>query len=101
MRISSGLWSQPHQRHKRSLPLLIFGRSVWTAERLGTETQISSSLCSVVEVIKQIEPGSVMPTAKPRLQSEVYPPKSCNSNREGGDSVTGYQSSLYMFLTAL
>lgn len=43
----------------------------------------------VVEVIKQIEPGSVMPTAKPRLQSEVYPPKSCNSNREGGDSVTG------------
>ena len=68
----------------------IFGRSFWTAERLSAETQISSSLCSVVEVIKQIEPGSVMPTAKPRLQSEVYPPKSCNSNREEGDTVTGY-----------
>lgn len=42
-----------------------------------------------------------MPTAKPRLQSEVYPPKSCNSNREEGNSVTGYWSSFCMFLTAL
>jgi len=40
----------------------------------------------VVEVIKQVEPSSLMPTTKPRIQGEVYPPK---SQAEGRDSVTG------------
>ena len=43
----------------------------------------------MVEVIKQIEPGSMMATAKPRLQGEVYSPKSCDPGREEGDGVPG------------
>jgi len=46
----------------------------------------------VVEVIKQIEPGSMMPTAKPRLQGEVYSAKSCDPGRDEGDGVTGPMS---------
>ena len=42
-----------------------------------------------MEVIKQIEPGSMVPTAKPRLQGEVYSPKSCDPVREEGGGVTG------------
>lgn len=46
----------------------------------------------VVEVIKQIEPGSMVPTAKPRLQGEMYSPKPCDPVREEGGGVTGPMS---------
>lgn len=35
-----------------------------------------------------------MPTTKPRIEAEVYTPKSCNSDREG-DAVTGLCLSLF------
>ena len=52
---------------------------------------------SVVEVIKQIEPGSMMPTAKPRLQGEVYSPKSCDPGRDEGNCATGLCSTFGLF----
>lgn len=51
----------------------------------------------MVEVIKQIEPGSMMPSAKPRLQGDMYTSKSCDPGREEGDGATGSCLRFYMF----
>lgn len=51
--------------------------------------ELSRSDFSVVEVIKQVEPGPLMPTAKPRVQAEVFTPKSPGAERVESDSVAG------------
>lgn len=43
----------------------------------------------MVEVIKQVEPGNMVPSSKSRIQGEVFSPKSCASGSEEGESLTG------------
>lgn len=43
----------------------------------------------MVEVIKQVEPGNMVPGSKSRIQGEVFSPKSCASGSEEGESLTG------------
>jgi len=43
----------------------------------------------VVEVIKQVEPGNMVPSSKSRIPGEVFSPKSCASGSEQGESLTG------------
>lgn len=79
------------------------GQKLFNYQRLSRDTIHKPSnkkffhRFSVVEVIKQIEPGSMMPTAKPRLQGEVYSPKSCDPGREESDGVTGLCSAFCLF----
>lgn len=43
----------------------------------------------MVEVIKQVEPGNMVPSSKSRIHGEVFSPKSCASGSEEGESLTG------------
>ena len=56
---------------------------------------------SVVEVIKQVEPNSLVPPTKPRIQGEVHPMKSCDPRSEGGDNISGQCDFIWHYLFVL